>query len=155
LVHEGALVDNDYYTHVIKQEEGFVPYAYACPAGYVTVGYGFNIDEENGGRMPREVADYWLARLTEEIEDDLISIFGPPCWAIMTPPRRATLMSMRYQLGGAGFRRFKKMIRCITSQDWDGAARECMDSKSARNPKLRGRFMRNADALRTGKDQWA
>ena len=139
---------------VIRFEEGFRSSVYECPAGYLTIGYGFNVDPHASGGIPREVADFWLKQELEDREEDLISIFGPTLWVFMGEARQAALMSMHYQLGAAGFRAFEKMIRCIKQQDWFGASQQCMDSRAARNPKLTARFMRNARALASNEWQW-
>ncbi len=141
-------------SEVIKKEEGYVDYVYLCPAGHQTIGYGFNVDKDAGGILPKQVADYWLEReLAWRTSDLMNGIFGPR-WVLYLPARQAALISMHYQLGADGFRQFKKMIQCVKSGDWHGASRECVESKAGRSKTTGPRFKRNADALRTGKDQW-
>ena len=143
-------MDLELYESALRFEEGFSPDLYECESGRKTIGYGFNIDPNGGIRMPRKVADYWLRLEMEKREEDLVSVFGVSRWVMMLPARRAALMSMHYQLGAGGFRRYKKMISCVMRSDWRGAWEQCLDSKAARNPKLRSRFRRTARVLLTG-----
>lgn len=133
----------DPYSDVIKFEEGFSEIGYQDLTSCAW-GYGFNY-------ITREEADWILDKRLDEIEHDLMRIFGAR-WVIFEYPRQAALMSMRYQLGPHGFRQFKRLIAAVREERWEDAARECLDSRAAHQTPER--FGRNAEALRTGESQW-
>ena len=62
--------------------------------------------------------------------------------------RLAVLESMCYQLGIAGFRKFKNMISAIDIGDWGEAAKQALDSRWAKQTPKRAE--RHAEVLRTG-----
>lgn len=150
-------MDGDFITRVIKGDEGWNPRAYECSSGRITIGWGFNVDEDGGDDIPAEVAELWLQIKLAEREEDLISIFGPYKWVLMLPARRAALISMHYWLGAGGFRRFKKTLRCVIEGEWTGASREFLDSKLylSGNRGTRTRCKKISRALATGEDQWS
>lgn len=137
----------------IKAEEGWHDTAYRDIRGVLTVGYGFNVDPAHEGYMPQRIGEVWLADELEWRESDLIELFGPVVWEQMGDARRAALISMHYQLGAAGFRLFGRMIAGVRKMDWHRAAKECLDSRAARQTPAR--YDRNAKALLTGEWQWS
>jgi len=52
----------------LKKHEGFRSKVYKCPAGYLTIGYGRNL-ETNG--LTKEEAEYLLQKDVEKIETEL------------------------------------------------------------------------------------
>lgn len=46
----------------LDEDEGFRAYAYRCPAGLWTIGYGFNIDVQSQTGISEEEADFLLHR---------------------------------------------------------------------------------------------
>lgn len=137
----------------IRQEEGWHDTVYRDIRGVLTIGYGFNVDPDRSGYMPQRIGDIWLRDEIEWRKDDLTELFGPVVWEQMGGARRAALTSMHYQLGAAGFRSFGRMVAAARKMDWRGAARECLDSRAARQTPAR--YDRNAKALLTGEWQWS
>ena len=112
----------------IKQYEGFSPKPYLCPAGALTIGYGFNIDENP---LPLFVAEKWLEEFVLECIRDLVSLF--PKFCEFSTKRKVGLIDMRYNLGPKRFRSFKKLIAAILAGDWTEAQLQALDSKWARD----------------------
>lgn len=107
--------------------EGSKKHPYRCSEGYLTIGIGRNLDSK--GLSSREVGFLFENDYNEVIED-LFSVLGPPFF-YFSEPRMVALIDMRFNLGGAGFRSFKKMISAIWAKDWQKAAKEAKDSKWA------------------------
>lgn len=134
------------FIEVLKQEEGFRPTAYQDTLGRWTIGHGIH-------HITEQESECVVAMRLEEAEEDLMKVIGDVRWVMLEDARQAALISMHYQLGPSGFRRFKKMIAAVMSEEWAEAARECLDSKAARE-QTPERFKRNAMALLTGESQW-
>ena len=119
---------------LLKQQEGDglpgKPFeAYKCPKGKWTIGWGRNI-EAKGLRITRDQAE---ALLSVDIADAaagarrLVANFDQ-----LNNVRQAVLVSMIFQLGEAGFGRFKKTRRFIEAGDFKNAAVEMLDSPWAK-----------------------
>lgn len=121
----------------IKREEGWVPHAYQDHLGYWTIGYGFLIDQ-NGGSLPKVVADYWLDYILSGIKTRLYSALP---WLESQPEEvQRALGNMAYQLGIDGLLRFKMMLAALEIGDRKLAAKEALNSKwAAQTPERAGR----------------
>ena len=113
----------------IKKDEGFSRFVYQCTGGKATLGYGFNIDPRGGAGIPESVAELWLRRVLIDCEADLVDLFGAGFWDGLDQVRRNALINMRFNLGPAGFRTFKRMIEAIKQRSWHAAAQEAKDSR--------------------------
>lgn len=113
---------------LIQKHEGLRFKPYRCTAGKLTIGFGRNL--ENKGISCKE-AMYLLDTDIKECIADLYRIF-PICYSKLSAYQQAGLISMRYQLGHTGFRKFKKMIAAIRNNDMDLAEKEALDSKWAK-----------------------
>jgi lysozyme len=110
---------------MVLAHEGLRLKPYRCPAGKLTIGVGRNIEDR--GITPSE-AMLLLRNDLQECENDLKTIFvdwnpallGFRAWA---------LVDMRFQLGGSGFRKFKKMIAAVKNRDWEQVAIQAEDSR--------------------------
>jgi len=115
--------------NLIIKHEGFRAKPYTCPAGKLTIGYGFNIESEG---VPRIVADYWLDYLLKvQFIPFLQKIF--PEFKYFSENRKAALISMVYNIGETRFLEFRKMIKAINDGNWVTAASEAENSKWARS----------------------
>ena len=59
----------------LKSDEGWRPSAYSDSLGYLTIGYGFLIDERKGGEVPREIAEQWLVYAATQRWNALVNIY--------------------------------------------------------------------------------
>ena len=127
----------------IKQDEGFRTQVYRCSEGYLTIGYGRNL-EANG--ISKDEAEY-MFRNDYDRARDLASLL--PSWSTLTEPRKAVLVNMIFQMGAKGVLKFRLMHKALQAREYDRAADEMLDSKWAKQtPKRAERLARQ---MRTGK----
>lgn len=133
---------------VIMLEEGFSGRPYQCPAGFTTIGYGRNLEAKP---LTRDEAQHLLENDLRECRDDLIAIFGDQ-WVFLGEFRQAALVSMRFQMGHAGFQGFRKMIDALKRGEYQSASEHALDSKWALQTPARAE--RHARALAKDIDAW-
>jgi lysozyme len=105
--------------------EGYRAKPYLCSAGRWTVGHVRNLSDVG---IDGDEASYLLERdITRCLQD--LSQF--PWFHELDPVRRRGVLDMRFQLGPARFRGFKKMIAALERKDFATAAIEAADSKWA------------------------
>ena len=131
--------------------EGLRLEVYKCPAGKWTVGVGRNLEAKGltakeqerifgvSGLNKNEVIDALFGRkitkedalflLANDIEDCRRDMENFAWFKHIDPIRQKVLIDMRLNLGGAGFRQFKKMIMHLEVGSYADAADEMMDSK--------------------------
>jgi lysozyme len=106
---------------------------YECPAGKLTVGYGYNI-EDNG--LPESEA---LTLLNKELmASQMILEDNVASWSKLSDCRKSVLVDMCYNMGWPTLSRFKKMFSALDSSDFEEAAIQMMDSRWYRQVKVRG-----------------
>ena len=87
---------------LIREFEGFSEKAYVCPAGVVTIGWGFtkwgDRPVQLGETISREVADGMLSNL---IENKIVPALAStvPGWGSLPPNRQNALVSFAYNVG--------------------------------------------------------
>ena len=113
----------------LKRDEGWVPHAYKDHLGYLTIGYGFLIDERRGGQLPKGIAEQWLHHNVISKWAELTSRIP---WLLDQPEEiQRALGNMAYQLGVGGLLKFQNMLNCLLAGDREMAADEAMDSRWA------------------------
>lgn len=125
-----------------KKEEGFSGSMYKCPAGYLTIGYGINLEATP---IPEHIAELWLAHELNRVESHLMCL---DWFIVLDENRRHAIIDMAYNMGVAGVCKFKSMISALRKKDYETAAKELVDSKYFRDVPNRAR--RNRDILLTG-----
>jgi len=132
---------------LLTQDEGRVPYAYTDSLGYLTIGVGHLIDRRKGGRLPDHIID---ALLDYDIESKTREVLQALPWvAFLDEPRRATILSMAFQLGVPGLLKFKNALAAARESQWSAAADHFLDSDVARQQSPE-RWQRHAQRIRTG-----
>ena len=106
-------------------------FAYKCPLGKWTIGYGRNIDEDGGKGITEAEARIMLHGDLIECDNDLSRLFGVEFWKELGSVRRYALINMRYQLGPNRFRGFVNMISAVKKRQWGLAMHEILDSNYA------------------------
>lgn len=114
-------------SRVIKFEEGFRAKPYYCSEGYPTIGWG-RVVGKKGDKLPDILTDtvaeeVFLQERIHRIHEQIPDILEP-----LNDDRRAILISMAYQLGVAGLRKFKKFLQALSRHDWAEAEVQMMDS---------------------------
>jgi lysozyme len=114
----------------LKTDEGWRGSAYEDHLGFLTIGYGFLIDERRGGAIPEAVAEFWLKFILERNADELVARI--PWIAAQPEPVQRALQNMAYQLGVNGLMQFRKTLAALRAGDYNQAADEALDSRWAR-----------------------
>lgn len=130
---------------LLRKHEGTRQFVYQCPAGYNTIAVGRNLDTR--GVLPDEI-ELMLANDIKACAEDLR---GFEWWDALTPNRKAALIDLRFCVGAAGFRGFKKMLSALEVKDYREAAEQIIDSDMARKTKGGGiRCQELAGLIRVG-----
>ena len=136
-------------TAILREEEGFRSKVYRCSEGYPTIGYGQVIGPKDGPlgnvTIPQEVANLWLETTVKQLHESLrIEMW----YAKQVGSRQAILLSMAYQLGLTGLKKFKRMIGALEAKRYDDVKAEALDSLWAKQTPARA--TRHANQLQTG-----
>jgi len=115
----------------IIADEGFSRFAYQCPLGRWTIGYGRNIDQMGGRGISEVEARILLQNDLVDCDNGLAEIFTFEIWSSLDSVRRNALINMRFQLGPGGFRTFTNLIAAVKRKQWTLAQNEVLDSKYA------------------------
>lgn len=110
----------------LKRHEGFRAKPYQDTEGYLTIGYGINLD----AGISKEEAEMILAHRVRKIQFDLISRL--PYWNRLSPARQDVLINMAYNLGVAGLMKFKITLNMIEAERYEEAAKQMLQSKWAK-----------------------
>lgn len=118
----------------IKSDEGLRLMPYKCSEGFLTIGYGRNI-EHNGIR--EDEAEYMLVndiKTAEQSAKSLINDFDG-----LSDARKIVLVSMVFQMGYTGVSKFKNMIAAINKKDFFTAGKEMLNSRWAKQTPARAK----------------
>lgn len=107
------------------RHEGLRLKPYRCTAGKLTIGVGRNLDDKG---ISKEEALHLLNNDTTESFRKLTCIF-PDQFRGWPDKFQRVLTDMHFQLGDAGFRKFKKMIRAVKAEDRVEMIRQMRDSR--------------------------
>lgn len=124
--------------------EGLRLKPYKCPAGYLTIGVGRNLETKG---ISREEALFLLRNDIKEIERALSKY---DWYTKLDPIRQKVLIDMCFNLGLAGLLQFRRMITALNLGDYETAADEMLASKWAKQ--VGARAQRLAQMMRTGQD---
>lgn len=125
---------------LLKEFEGCKLTAYKCPAGVLTIGYGYT------GAIPSECADIGTTvkpgmTITQEQADRLLAVGMAKYWklalekspnlATASPARQAAITDFVYNCG-AGNYGISRLLLCVNKNDWEGASRAILPWNKAR-----------------------
>ena len=114
----------------LERDEGLRLAAYADHLGYLTIGIGRQIDSRKPGAGITHAEATHLC--DNDIDRCLLDLQGFPWFETLSIIRQNALLNMRFQLGTAGFRKFRKMLAALERRDYTLAALEGLDSIWAR-----------------------
>jgi lysozyme len=109
----------------LKLDEGLRLRMYKCPAGFNTVGYGFNLD---ANRITQDIADALLEIKVKETEGACADY---EYWPALSDERKAVLINLCYCVGSVGFSNFNRMQEALMRGEYTQAAVEILDSAFA------------------------
>ena len=127
----------------LKLEEGFRRLPYVDSQGVETVGYGFAIREG----FTQEEAEAILELRVKTLIARLRSSYNP--WFDgLTEGRQSVIVSLCYNVGMDGARKFEKFWNAVTQGAYNMAATELLNSLAAKQAPSRYRGM--AETMRRG-----
>lgn len=137
------MTDLDTFRAEIKRDEGLRLKPYRDSRGFLTIGYGRNLDHRGISRMEAE----------EMLENDIAAVMGVvsyklPWFDALHPVRQRVLLNMAFQMGINGLLGFHKMLAAARLGKYDEAADEMLDSRWAQQTPERAQ--RLAVMMRTG-----
>lgn len=125
----------------IEKHEGRKKKPYKCPAGFKTIGVGWNME---ANPLPKEIADYLKehGEITDTMIDILLNISVKnaisdcldlfPNWDSISLNRRMALIDFVFQLGKTKASKFIHSIAAINTGRWEDAAKEMRQSAWAK-----------------------
>lgn len=139
--------------------EGCVLMPYKCPAGYLTIGVGRNLETNPLTAEEKEAAGDWRHGITKNaayflLRNDISRVWNEckkqiPFWYKLDDERQYALLDMAFNLGIKSLLRFQKMLSAMGVGNWEQAAAECLNSRYAKQTGKRAK--RIAETIRTGK----
>lgn len=133
---------------ILKRNEGLRLTPYRCTAGKLTIGYGHTGPSvEEGLKWTKEHAEQVLLNDARNAAADLDWHFK--WWRRLSDTRQEALADMCFNLGVQRLSGFRKMLVALRAGQWQEAARECLDSRYARQ--VGNRAKRNAFVFEHGR----
>ena len=126
----------------LKSDEGLRLKPYKCTEGYLTIGYGRNLETSGISENEAEVM------LVNDIYRVMESLNDYGLLIDHTQPRQDVLINMAFQMGVNGLLKFKNMIRALDDRNYSLAAKEMLDSLWAKQTPERAK--RLARQMRVG-----
>ena len=137
------MITSDEIRKRLLLHEGCVDHIYTCPSGYKTIGIGRNLEtnpltarekEKVGdisGKITLENILYLLKNDVRRCKKELIDNIS---WFYqLDDERQYALLDMCFNMGIKKLLGFKRMLNAMLIGDFRGAAKECLNSKYARD----------------------
>lgn len=110
----------------IKRHEGFSPRPYRCPSGFLTIGYGLNLDSGISERLATYILEWQISDLRHGLSSMI------PFWQKLSPARQDVFINMAFNLGIHGLYGFRRMLEAADRGNVEGVCAEMRNSKWAR-----------------------
>ena len=135
----------------LRRHEGLRLEPYKCSEGYLTIGFGRNI-ETNG--ISEAEAEFMLMNDLIACESELKD---EGWYNQLDETRRAVVLNMAFNLGKPKLMQFKKFIGALSDDDYETASKEMVTGSDGVSPskwasQVGSRAYELADQMRTG--QW-
>ena len=117
------MIDIAKLTEQLKVDEGFRDKVYTCSAGKLTIGYGWNLEDNPISERMAE------AKLGEDIGQALAKCEQWAWFFPLSDVRKRVIVNMVFNIGAGGVARFRRMISAIENGDFKEAALEMQDSR--------------------------
>lgn len=131
----------------LTAHEGERLFPYKCSAGKTTIGVGRNLDDV--GITPLE-SQFMLETDYKRVLEDCRWAIG--YWRSLTATRKMVIHDMMFNLGQPRLAKFRKMHANLSQRDYEGAAREMLDSRWAQQ--VGQRALTLAEMMRTNEPKW-
>jgi len=116
---------SDFAKKLIKKHEGLRLKLFKDSVGLYTIGYGRNLVGK-GISLPEAIELFENDIIDAEFA--ILNIFGPEILR-ESENRVGALLSMAFNLGEDGLRKFVKLLEAVKARDWNLAAKEAEDSR--------------------------
>ena len=133
---------------MLRRHEGVRNFVYLCSEGYETIGVGRNIADSGLGLSEDEV-DYLLDNDIKRVKTELSDEYF--WFGALNEARQEAMIDLSFNLGQTRLRGFKKALDAMSTEDFDRAADEFMDSKWAQQVGMRA--VRVTEMIRSGEYQ--
>lgn len=127
-----------------KQSESLSLKLYKCPAGKLTIGWGWNI-EDNG--ITPEIAELMFQISYLQAENDAKTYLGH-IWDSLDRTRQEVIIDMSFNMGLSRLSGFRGVKKALANLDFAKAADEMLDSKWSKQVGRRAKAL--AAVMRTG-----
>lgn len=125
----------------LKRDEGVRRFPYKDSVGKLTIGVGRNLDDV--GIFEEEIE----LMLSNDVKAAFAKLQRSYSWFItLDEVRQGVLINMTFNMGSLG--QFPKMLACVESGDYSGAASEMLDSLWA--TQVGDRATRLSEQMKTG-----
>jgi lysozyme len=128
---------------MIKEHEGKKLKPYKCSEGYLTIGWGRNLDS-NG--ISEEEAEQMLKNDIWDAQMDCIR--NIKVWGSLDVVRQSVLIDMCFNMGISKLLKFKKTLNDINNKNYKAASLEMLDSKWAKQVGKRAKKL--SEMMKTG-----
>lgn len=125
------MTDRQKLVEQLVLHEGLRRFPYADTTGHLTIGVGRNLTDK--GITFGEA----MILLDHDLDEAITDLADFPWFAGLDAVRQRVLVDMRLNLGAAGFRGFKRMIRMLSEEKYALAAGSMRDSLWAKQVKSR------------------
>jgi len=126
----------------LELHEGLRLKPYYDTVDKLTIGIGRNLEDTGISKAEASfMLQNDLIRIIAELDEQM------PWWRELTENRRRILVDMAFNLGTFGLSQFRDMLAATKVGDFDGAAKEMLDSKWAKQ--VGSRAERLAEAMKT------
>lgn len=122
--------------------EGFRSDPYLCPQGYLTIGFGRNLNAKGISKSEGRFLLY------NDMQEALRDAQRLPVFQDLDEVRQMVLVDMVFNMGLSGVRGFRRMFSALSARDYERAADEMKDSRWFRQTGRRAE--RLISIMRTG-----
>ena len=133
---------------MLRRHEGVRNFVYLCSEGYETIGVGRNIADSGLGLSEDEV-DYLLDNDIKRVKTELSDEYF--WFGALNEVRQEAMIDLSFNLGQTRLRGFKKALDAMSTEDFDRAADEFMDSRWSEQ--VGNRATEVTEMIRTGEYQ--
>lgn len=142
----GVIVSSDRQKLVdqLILHESMRRFPYPDSKGKITIGIGRNLTDK--GITFSEA----MMLCDHDVDEAITDLASFPWFVALDPIRQRALIDLRFNLGGGGFRGFKRMIRLLSEGNYPMAASSARESLWFKQVRSRG--PRIVDMLRSGID---
>jgi lysozyme len=131
----------------LKLDEGFRSKPYHDTNDILTVGYGYNLQENILGLSEYKIDSIEHKGISELDAEQILIGCITKCWSDLTKslswfdkldrPRQEALVNMCFNLGLTKLLGFKNTLNCLKNGDYHGAAHQMLNSKWAKQVGVR------------------